>query len=330
MGDEKASTSPGIPLVDPRLSPPSGSLGRQHDSKRETMPAYSFGTGSREAASNKVFISPRHAKTKPGVSPGPAYSIPTTVGASSKFSFGADEQRKHAKAQYPDTSVDLTCSMVDSQQVKFKSTPGVHFGTESRACTKNGELIRVNPPIALGLEAPGALEYYPERAEPNIKKMPPEYSFGPKIHKDPKKKPDPKKDQQKPTMRLTMLATGVPRHVGPGSHDLAEALGQQPQSARSTAPSYSFGSSPRLEELKKCGQVFECSPDLSSLGKQVVSTHKTMPKCTFGDATRDKVARSQLVTTTADRGPAAVMPKPHFHCELPKPSVSRPLAKAGL
>mmetsp|Transcript_76765 Transcript_76765/g.201969 ORF Transcript_76765/g.201969 Transcript_76765/m.201969 type:complete len:108 (-) Transcript_76765:79-402(-) len=107
-------------------------------------------------------------------------------------------------------------------------------------------------------------------------------------------------------------------------------MGAQPQSARSSAPSYSFGSSPRMADLKKGGQLFDISPDLSSLGKQVVSTHKTMPKCTFGDATRDKVARSQIVMCLADRGPAAMLPKPNFHCELPRPPPGRLPAKPGM
>ncbi|CAE8665091.1 unnamed protein product, partial [Polarella glacialis] len=106
------------------------SVGRQADSKKDTMPAFSFGTGSREVASLKVFLSKKHCKCKAVLnSPGPVYSIPSTVGEGPRFGFGQDEQRSSRVNRYPDSSVDLTCATVDSQKVKFSSTAGVHFGT---------------------------------------------------------------------------------------------------------------------------------------------------------------------------------------------------------
>lgn len=318
-------------VLDPRLEPPKSALGRQHDSKKETMPAYSFGTGTREAASKKVFISKAHGKVLGGLmtSPGPIYEQHSCLGTTQKFTFGCDEQRKPLGVKrYPDSSVDITCATVDSQPFKFKSTKGVLFGTESKCCNKNAETIRVHPGLAMGLEAPGALEYYPEISEKKVHKSVPEYSFGPKVSTDKKDKAADKGPQQVVT-RIKIPLTGTPRHVGPGSHSQPSSIGNQPNSARSSAPCYSFGSSPRMPESKPTGG-FDTSPELSSLGKQVVSKQKTSASCPFGEATRDTVTKTYMVMTQADRGPAGSLPKPSHHFDLPKIPTGKPPAAPGM
>lgn len=306
------------------------SIGKQFNSKRDTEPAYSFGTGSREAAVKKVFISAKHEKLKaPITSPGPVYDVPSTVGASPKWSFGCDDQRKHPKAKYPDSSVDLTRAPVESQGLKFHSTKAVHFGTESKSCYKNCEIVRVSPSITLGLESPGALEYEPEKSEPHCIKSAPHYSFGPSPKEKDKKEKVDKNAPVKPVTRLHIPPTATPRHVGPGSHLQPPGLGQQPHSARTSAPAYSFGSSPRQQELKYGPQLLEISPELSSLGKQVISNQRTAPRAAFGGATREGAAKMQVVTCAADRGPAAVMPKPNHVIDLPRVPVRLP-GKAGM
>lgn len=318
-------------VLDPRLEGPASALGRQHDSKKETMPAYSMGTGSRAAATNKVFLSKAHiARANPGVSPGPHYDPNELFGDAPMFGFGTDEQRKPmAVAKYPDSSVDMTCATVDSQPFKYKSTKSVNFGTEAKGTYKNAETIRVHPGLALGMNSPCALEYYAEKAEPKVAKSNPRYSFGPKPSGDKKDKAA-DKGPVKVVPRMKLNPTATPRHVGPGSHNQPASLGNQPNSARSSAPSYSFGGSPRLPESRSTGPIVDASPRLSSLGRQVVSNHKTSGTCTFGEATRDGVARSQLVMTTADRGPAAMLPKPNHHFDLPKMPVGRLPAKPGM
>ncbi|CAE7661630.1 unnamed protein product [Symbiodinium sp. KB8] len=99
------------------------SVGRQTNSKKETCPAYSFGTSSREVASMKVFLSPKLTpRAKAGlVSPGPIYDVPTSVGHGPGYAFPQEEQRPHiGGAQYPDSSVDLTCAVVDSQKATLQ------------------------------------------------------------------------------------------------------------------------------------------------------------------------------------------------------------------
>lgn len=284
------------------------SLGRQFNSKKETVPAFSFGTASRETQTQKVFLSGRHEALKASMnSPGPVYSVPSCIGAGSKYGFGTDEQRKHPKAKYPDSSVDLTCALVDNQRVKFHSTKSVHFGTEGRMTSKNGEIIRVHPGMVHGTESPGALEYSPKPEK--VLEKPPEYSFGPAA--------EPQSTGKVPP-RIPLPLTGTPRTLGPGSHALPSSLGSQPHSARTSAPSWGFGTR-RSEPLKESRQVLDSSLDLSSLGRQVVSGARSAPNHGFGSSTRDQKARTTLIRMPEDMGPAARMPKLNFHLDLPRP-----------
>lgn len=292
------------------------SVGRQYDSKKESLPSYSFGTGSRDVARLKLFISKKHQQGKAVLnSPGPVYSVPSTVGKAPCFSFGADETRHHHAPVYPDSSIDLTCATVDSQKVKFHSTPGVHFGTEPRLSSKNAEIVRTHPGLLLGTESPGALEYNPQ--DHKVRKNMPTYSFGPSADKPP----------AKPVNRISLLPGCTPRHVGPGSHNVPAGIGPQPQSARPSLPAWSMGGggTPRvpLSARLESGTAIELDATRSSMGKQVVSTQKTSPACGFGRSNRDHVARMALCMTHLDKGPVATMPKPSFNYDLPAPAKIR-------
>mmetsp|Transcript_49036 Transcript_49036/g.110257 ORF Transcript_49036/g.110257 Transcript_49036/m.110257 type:complete len:254 (-) Transcript_49036:40-801(-) len=233
------------------------------------------------------------------------------------FGFGTDEQRKHPKAKYPDSSVDLNCATVDSQPLKYHSTQQVHFGSEEKLGTKNAEIIRVHPGVALGIASPGALEYSPNEKE--VVKKPPEYSFGPK---------EPPATNGKAMPRLSLRPTGAPRALGPGSHTLAPGLGRQPLSARTTAPSHSFGHPTRRDGSEEPRGVFNPVQDFSSLGRQVVGSARSAPQHGFGSATRDNVARTRLVQMSADKGPAERLGKVNFHLDLPAPA--KRIAKPGV
>jgi len=306
-------------------------FGKQLYSKQKTGPAHGFGTGDRTTASTKVYMGGNHEKMKRGLqSPGPGYNVPSTVGDAAAWSFGTDEQRKHPKSRYPDSSVDLVCADVDTQKLKYDSTKLVHFGTEAKGSLANAEAMQANPGLMLGREAPGALEYYAEKAEPRVCKQQPAYSFAPPVLKDKKDKGN-KEEKLKPVTRLILPPSSSPRHLGPGSHRLESSLGRQPRSARGSGPSYTMGhATPRTVFQDKSGQILDISPDLTSLGKQVVSRQPTMPRCTFGGSTRETVARSQLVMHALDAGPRGNMPKPHHHVNLPKPPLSMGGSKPGI
>lgn len=305
------------------------SFGKQSHSAKPTAPSHGFGTAIREAGA-KVFISPRHEKKKVQlVGPGPVYNVQSTFGESAKWSFNCDEQRKHPKAKYPDSSVDVNGATVDSQRVKFHGTKGVHFGTEVKGSTQNAEIVRVNPSLTLGMASPGSLEYESLQAEQKNAKKNPEYSFAPpppsKTVKGEDGKEVKKKDKDAPikvTPRCHVPNTGTPRTLGPGSHNLDSSFEQQPRSARKTAPSFSFNlASPKNIKEDQSGNVLDLSPKLSSMGAQLASKHPTMPRATFGESTRHGVRRQQLVMHDLDRGPCANLPKPNHHCEMPKPMV---------
>lgn len=290
-------------------------IGWQNNSQKETLPSYSFGTGVRTAA-NKVYMSKTHEKRKAiSNSPGPVYGVPSSVGQGPRFGFGTEEQRYHPKAQYPDSSVDLTCAIVDTQAVKFHGTKAVHFGTETRMNHANAEPLQHNTTSMLCSQSPAAFDYEPD--DSLVTKQQEKYSFGPKEAKLGEKCPP----------RLQLPLTGTPRHVGPGSHMQPGGCGSQPSSARKSAPSWSFGGKRTSSAGRsRMNNLIDPSPELSSLGKQVVSNQRSAPSCGFGTSTRDHSARTFLVVTNDDRGPAATMAKPVFHLEMPAPAknIARP------
>mmetsp|Transcript_49109 Transcript_49109/g.92048 ORF Transcript_49109/g.92048 Transcript_49109/m.92048 type:complete len:310 (+) Transcript_49109:83-1012(+) len=297
------------------------SVGRQMDSKKETCPAYSFGTSSREVAAMKVFVSPKLTlRAKAGLnSPGPVYDVPTSVGVGPGYAFPQEEQRPHiGGAQYPDSSVDLTCALVDSQKVKFGGPAYVRFGTESRNSHKNAEILVTNPNLMLGKESPGAAEYSPQ--DKPIVRQQPKYSFGPVEERVP---------FSKTTPRLMLPATGTPRTVGPASHRMPAGIGRQPQSARRSSPAWSISGSVMPSKYDE-GPMLDTAPQYSCLGKQVVSTSKTSANCAFGKSTREKRTRMAMCMTQPDRGPAGDMVKQRFHADLPKTALAPAAKRYGL
>lgn len=299
------------------------SIGRQTSSKKATLPAYSFGTGSRDVARLKLFLSSKQEKGKCVVnSPGPVYQVPSTVGSGPRWGFGQDEQRRHGENRYPDSSVDLFCATVDSQKVKFATTPSVNFGTEARMDKKNAEIVRTNPDLMLGMESPGGLEYRPQDSK--IMKQQPQYSFGPPEDRTP----------AKPVNRLSLMPGSTPRHVGPGSHSLPQGIGQQPQSARPSGPSWSMGggNSKRSQPLsaRETGTQLDTEQNYSSIGKQVMSTLKSSTTSGFGRATRENRARTAMCMTGSDHGPAGGMGKMNFHLDLPRTAPAPSLNKTGM
>lgn len=281
------------------------SVRNQVESTKRSAPGYSFGTAK---GGVKLFISKKLAKTNAtAVTPGPVYQVPSTVGAAPSFSFGTDEQRKHPSAKYPDSSVDLISATVDTQKVKFHSTPQVHMGSEDRSSLKNAEILRTNAELAMGMESPGALEYFPKEIHKNV----PAYSFASK-----------NASERKPESRVQLLQTGTPRTLGPGSHKPATSMGKQPASPRPSAPAWTMsGRSPRdsgpAELLAIEDKVF------SSIGKQVLSTIRSPPGVGASTSTRDQSNRTALFVSDNDR--PYVGPKPTFRIDLPaRSTASRP------
>jgi hypothetical protein len=309
------------------------SIGKQLDSSKPTMPSFSFGTGQRDVARNKIFISKKHEGKKATMnSPGPIYNVKSTLGPGEVpcHRFGT-EVRHYVTQKYPDSSVDINCAIVDAQKLKFSETPRVMFGLESRSNAKNAEVLRAHPGAAYGTESPGALHYSPE--EKLLLKNEPKYSFGPK--KDFKEVKGKEAKETKIVARLQLPLTSVPRHVGPGSHAQPAGIGTQPQSARGTAPSWKFGTGGLGDRVASGKGGEEIQLDLethdirSSLGTQHVSSARNQPRARFGTETRDMRERTHLVRTRLDQGPSAFMEKLTFHHDLPA-RTPRPVLKTGM
>mmetsp|Transcript_46334 Transcript_46334/g.91835 ORF Transcript_46334/g.91835 Transcript_46334/m.91835 type:complete len:317 (-) Transcript_46334:179-1129(-) len=294
------------------------SIGRQLNSTKETFPEYSFGTQSREVQTKKVFFSGGHEQRKGTmISPGPVYKTPSYLGEGPKHSFGTDDQRKHAWAKYPDSSVDLTCATVDSQRVKFPSTKGVHFGTEGRMNKRNGEIIRVHPGLVHGEDAQESLWNTPDMTK--VTTRAPEYSFGPKG--------EIQSDGRVPR-RLPLPLMASPRTLGPGSHTMPSAVGGQPLSARTSAPSWGFSRDQRSKSARGDRQLYDCGVDLSSMGRQVLAGAPSGPQHSFGTSTRTDRRKSVLIRHPDDLSPGERMPKLNFPIDLPPPQ--KRIAKVGM
>lgn len=265
------------------------SFGKQHNSKQATEGAFSFGTANRERQQQKVFISEKHERHKATMfSPGPHYSVASTVGDAPSPGFGTSK-RPEVKSRYPDASNDLIGATVDSQVQKFHNTKRIHFGTEIRENPKNAELLRTHPQGGMGVGVPGAGEYDPEDLHTTDRA--PTYLFGLKSKVG------------------TEAVAQTPRKVGPGSYPAPGGIGPQPTSARRSQPSYSFGSEKRLQAVVKSLNLLDTNPNASSLGKQATSRRRSAPRVGFGSSTRDHADKTHLVMTSMDRGPAANMPR---------------------
>mmetsp|Transcript_116747 Transcript_116747/g.183586 ORF Transcript_116747/g.183586 Transcript_116747/m.183586 type:complete len:304 (-) Transcript_116747:68-979(-) len=294
---------------------PSG-LGFQRDSRKATRPMYSFGTSPR-MGSNNMYTSKQQEKRKAVInSRGPIYDLPSSVGVGPKVSFTLDRTRlRPTKKEYPDSSVDLTCAIVDTQKLKFSTPQSATFGSDSRMNSKNAEPSRNNPTHLLGSQSPIETNYVPDDAATS--RASPKYSFAPE-------------DWllgQGCVPRAPLQMSGTPTQVGPGSNSLPSGIGPQPNGDRKSAPAWTFGvRRPRSAPHRCYGRPSSCGRQ--AFGKQIDSSARTAPASAFGRGTRDQTARTSLVVSQADKGPAANMASPRFHLDVPPPS--RDLYKAGM
>merc|ERR1712166_1374064 len=122
--------------------------------------------------------------------------------------------------KYPDTSVDLTSAVVDSQKNKYHTTKGVHFGTEQKDSMKNSVLLKAHPQANIGMQSPGPFAYDPKDKDVT-RPTEPKFSLGSKT-------------------KILSTSVQTPRNVGPGSYPPTTAMGEQPSSSKKSQPSWSF------------------------------------------------------------------------------------------
>jgi hypothetical protein len=258
-------------------------VGEQADGMKPSAPRYSFGKGTRDQL-DKVFLSHTAEKTKGNKdTPGAIYDVPNDLGRAQAFSFSKAPQRVHMKQKYPDSSIDLIETIVDSGYVKFNNQPAFYFGTEAR-----GEKASGGPNIG-----PGPAGYLPD-ANKSLENQPC-YPFGVK------------------TKFGSMFAYqgSTPLQVGPGKYKLQKATGKQCLSTRQTLPIFSFGKGARFPTSEPDLTIIDPSPNRKAIGKQVLSRSRSAPIFGFGTATRDHRAKTGCYILPEDKGPANDMGETH-------------------
>jgi hypothetical protein len=268
-------------------------VGEQYDGMKPSAPRYSFGKGTRDQL-DKVFLSHTAEKTKGNKdTPGAIYDVPSDLGRAQSFTFSKAPQRVHMKQKYPDSSIDLIETIVDSGYVKFDNQPAFYFGTEAKDCMKNSAITRNHQSASMGVIGPGPAGYLPD-AKSHLEGQP-TYPFGVK------------------TKFGSMFAYqgSTPLQVGPGKYKLQKATGKQSLSTRATLPAWGFGKGKRFPTSEPDLTIIDPSPNRKAMGKQVLSRSRSAPIFGFGTATRDHRAKTGCYILPEDKGPANDMGETH-------------------
>lgn len=248
------------------------SLGKQESSLKPTVGAFSFGTSSRDQLA-KTYLTKEHDKRKiADCSPGPVYSFTYHTGkASPRYGFGTSQKLVAPGDPYGESTIEanaISANPISVQDLKFKQQGSAVFGYDIREQNRNAAVTMCHPCAGMGVTSPGPTAYSPDQII--VKERRPRYTFPGRREAGVGKK-DP----------------STPRCVGPGSYHVAQsAMGAQPVSARKTSNNFSFGRAQRLNYTPGEGGM-ERSSELSSLGKQVLSTGKSSAAYGFGTATRE-------------------------------------------
>jgi len=267
-------------------------VGEQADGMKPSAPRYSFGKGTREQL-ERVFVSQTAEKTKGNKdTPGPIYDVPTDLGKAVSFSFPKAPQHTKIKQKYPDSSIDLIETMVDSGYAKFKNTPGFYFGTEAKDCMKNAAITKNHQAASMGQIGPGPAGYLPD-ANSALENQP-TYPFGVKT-------------------KILQQSSSTPLAVGPGKYKLVAAVGKQALSTRETLPIFSFGKSQRFPKPEPDMTILEPTPNRRAMGKQVLSRSHSAPIYGFGTANRDQRGKTGCYILPEDKGPANDMGESHYY-----------------
>lgn len=272
-------------------------FGDQSVSKRQSSPAYGFGSGTRETTS-KIFISSEHAKLQaPLSSPGPsAYTLKSSIagqvdgrkmtapqwvfGSSNRFSY-----ENRSTATPGPGSYNLKESVGPQVTSKQQSQPIYSFGTANRDNMKNVFLSPEHTKSRHGVASPGPMNYTLRAAvgkqDSSKLKNQPAWVFG---------------SQQRFKYDHVKRAASSP---GPGAYSLRDAVGGQVVSNKDSAPVYGFGTSDRTvaakiylsAEHEKMSAGFHspgpCNYTLpESTGKQPSSQKSNVASWGFGTASR--------------------------------------------
>jgi hypothetical protein len=248
---------------------------------KPSAPRYSFGKGTRDQL-DKVFLSHTAEKTKGNKdTPGAIYDVPSDLGRAQSFSFSKAPQRVHMKQKYPDSSIDLIETIVDSGYVKFDNQPAFYFGTEAKDCMKNSAITRNHQSASMGVIGPGPAGYLPD-AKSHLEGQP-TYPFGVK------------------TKFGSMFAYqgSTPLQVGPGKYKLQKATGKQSLSTRATLPAWGFGKGKRFPTSEPDLTIIDPSPNRKAMGSR--SCLARDPRRSLGSVPRHATTARRLAATYCRR-----------------------------
>ncbi|EER00906.1 hypothetical protein Pmar_PMAR002976 [Perkinsus marinus ATCC 50983] len=302
-----------------RKSNGAGWVGHQRDSLKPTRPSYSFGLGTR-GAREKLFISKEHEKLMPPrCSPGPVYRVESQIEDHS-YTFSTAAQRPSQKKRYPDSSVDLTNALVDSQPLKYPTVKGTIFGTDPKGHIKNATILKNHASAFYGRISPGPTAYSPDDKQTSRTPRAPRAILGSKT-------------------KILASECQTPAVVGPGTYPSPTSMGTQHLSQkwdrahRRNLSSYTFSKARRAGERSKKSSVDTMDRvdstsrgAISSIGEQHDSRIATAPKFGFGTATRDHKAKTFLVRIPGDTGPSDSWAKPSVGCWTSHPNQRRFMA----
>lgn len=247
------------------------SIGKQDSSLKPTVAAFSFGTSSKEQLSKMYLTKELDKKRVPDCSPGPVYSISYFPGKSSpRYGFGTSQKLASSGDPYGESAIDgsvVSANRLALEDLKFRQHGSAVFGYDARDEIKNSAVTMCHPFAGMGMGSPGPTAYCPDPVV--VQERRPRYTFN---------------GRREGAMTKEQA---TPRRVGPGSYQVDEsAIGPQYASARKTQMGYTFGRDAKSRYTPRA-QGMERNTDLSSLGKQVLSTGKSSAAYGFGTSTRE-------------------------------------------
>merc|ERR1712087_162649 len=288
-------------------------FGNQVASKRQSAPAYGFGSSTRQHV-NKVYLSAEHAKLASNTSsPGPsAYSLRGAVGAqpdcrkvtAPTWAFGTAERFTYEKksASNPGPGAYNSHSAFGGQvNSSRQSQPIYGFGSSERHHVEGCFMSEEHNKARHGKDSPGPMVYKLKGAfnkqDVSKQRTAPAWVFG--------------STNRFKYDHVKRAATSP----GPGAYTLSQSVGQQISSTKTTAAMFGFGTSDREHQTK-----IYLSPDhekmnaglhspgpvsytlQESTGKQNLSKNTSMPAWGFGSANRWTSEKQQRMHTP---GPGA-------------------------
>lgn len=271
-------------------------IGVQLNSLKRSQSAFSFAKSTRSQR-ERTHISRQHsASCANPESPGPIYEI-SCKNSSPVFTLGKADERNPKHSDRCESSVDELVSFLCSQNLKYKRSAGIVFGTDSRETIRNAAILLSHPETLYGCESPGPTCYHlPEKTG----KMGRMSTMGAKT-------------------KILVTNSQTSEGVGPGTYEVPSTCGASRLLSKiPNTPVYSFARAQQRPELSRGFERSQSSPNIregfkaNSFGKQSDSTKRTAPSPIIGSQSRDKWTKCPVLRSIGDARSFSIS-----HPELP-------------